>query len=209
MKNKFAERMKLLRKQHGLSQKSVAKSLGISQALLSHYEKGIRECGLDFLIKAAQVYGVSTDYLLGVSDNTCGNDEITKKLLGKDKLLKGRNEVLQAINILYAIVATIENSKIHNDFNNILYSFVYYVLRVLQACLSDKEDELFKIPTCKCTEVFRYLEVASLTSIIKKLDEKSNKNLINGVYLSKEFPSCLKSLTNIIETVENYILKQH
>ena len=54
-----------LRKERGLSQKDAAAKLGVSQALLSHYEKGIRECGQSFLIRAADFYGVTCDYLLG------------------------------------------------------------------------------------------------------------------------------------------------
>jgi hypothetical protein len=54
-----------LRKKKGVSQKQAALDLGISQALLSHYEKGIRECGLDFLITLSNYYDVSTDTLLG------------------------------------------------------------------------------------------------------------------------------------------------
>ncbi|MBR6785487.1 MAG: helix-turn-helix transcriptional regulator [Clostridia bacterium] len=54
-----------LRKEKGLSQKEAAAKLGVSQALLSHYEKGIRECGQNFLIKVADFYGVTCDYLLG------------------------------------------------------------------------------------------------------------------------------------------------
>ena len=58
----------MLRKEKNITQKSAAGALGVSQALLSHYEKGIRECNLDFVTKAAQYYGVSTDYLLGVTE---------------------------------------------------------------------------------------------------------------------------------------------
>ena len=54
-----------LRKERGLSQKEAAAKLGVSQALLSHYEKGIRECGQSFLIKVADFYSVTCDYLLG------------------------------------------------------------------------------------------------------------------------------------------------
>ena len=65
MNNDFPRIITFLRKERGLSQKQVATDLEISQALLSHYEKGIRECGLDFLIKMAEYYEVSCDYLLG------------------------------------------------------------------------------------------------------------------------------------------------
>ncbi len=55
-----------------MSQKEAALSLGISQALLSHYEKGVRECGLDFVLKCADFYGVTTDYLLGRQNSKYG-----------------------------------------------------------------------------------------------------------------------------------------
>lgn len=67
MNTDFPRILSLLRKERGLSQKQVASDLNISQALLSHYEKGIRECGLDFLVNAANYYHVSCDYMLGRS----------------------------------------------------------------------------------------------------------------------------------------------
>ena len=72
--SKFAQVLSRLRKERGISQKRAATDLGISQALLSHYEKGIRECGLDFVIKCSKYYGVTTDYLLGVSESRTGLD---------------------------------------------------------------------------------------------------------------------------------------
>lgn len=65
MVNVFAKRLTELRRKKGITQKQAALSLGISQALLSHYENGVRECGLDFLVKAASFYDVTCDYLLG------------------------------------------------------------------------------------------------------------------------------------------------
>ena len=52
----FPRIITFLRKERGLSQKQVAADLGISQALLSHYEKGLRECKLDFLICVECIY---------------------------------------------------------------------------------------------------------------------------------------------------------
>ena len=65
MNASFPRVLALLRAERRISQKKAAADLGISQALLSHYEKGIRECGLDFVVRAAQYYNVSCDYLLG------------------------------------------------------------------------------------------------------------------------------------------------
>ncbi len=61
----FPSVLSSLRKLKGVSQREAAGALGISQALLSHYENGVREPGLDFLCKACSYYGVSADYLLG------------------------------------------------------------------------------------------------------------------------------------------------
>ena len=55
----------MLRREQGLSQRKVAGDLGISQALLSHYENGIREPGLGFVTRVCDYYHVSADYLLG------------------------------------------------------------------------------------------------------------------------------------------------
>lgn len=77
MEKSFPVILSELRKERGLSQKDAASSLGISQALLSHYEKGIRECGHSFLIKAADYYGVTCDYLLGRSADRTGSSRLS------------------------------------------------------------------------------------------------------------------------------------
>jgi len=74
----FSKNLRKLREDKKISQKSAAASLGISQALLSHYEKGIRECGLNFLARAAKFYEVSSDYMLGIADNTNINEDETE-----------------------------------------------------------------------------------------------------------------------------------
>ena len=61
----FSTVLSTLRRSRGLSQRSAAADLGISQALLSHYENGAREPGLAFVCKACDYYGVSADYMLG------------------------------------------------------------------------------------------------------------------------------------------------
>ena len=63
----FSRTLSLLRRERGVSQRVAAKDLGISQALLSHYENGAREPGLAFVRKACDYYHVSADFLLGRS----------------------------------------------------------------------------------------------------------------------------------------------
>lgn len=61
----FSRVLSLLRQEKGVSQRTAASALGVSQALLSHYENGVREPGLAFVAKACDYYHVSADYLLG------------------------------------------------------------------------------------------------------------------------------------------------
>ena len=66
----FSQTMSELRRGRGLSQRAAAAALGISQALLSHYENGAREPGLAFVCRACDYYGVTADYLLGRTDTS-------------------------------------------------------------------------------------------------------------------------------------------
>ena len=65
MPRKFCVILSELRHARGLSQREVAEALHISQPLLSHYEKGVREPGLEFVSRACDFYGVTADYMLG------------------------------------------------------------------------------------------------------------------------------------------------
>lgn len=67
MASDFSRTLALLRREKKISQRTAAGDLGVSQALLSHYENGLREPGLSFVVRAADYYGVSCDYLLGRS----------------------------------------------------------------------------------------------------------------------------------------------
>ncbi len=68
MDRSFPQTLSALRREKKISQRAAAAELGISQALLSHYENGAREPGLGFVCRACEFYGVSADYLLGRSD---------------------------------------------------------------------------------------------------------------------------------------------
>ncbi|GIN89116.1 hypothetical protein J22TS1_01670 [Siminovitchia terrae] len=64
----LAQRLKELREEHGYLQKFVADKLGIRSNTLSGYENGTRSPDPDMLIALSDLYYVTTDYLLGKSD---------------------------------------------------------------------------------------------------------------------------------------------
>ena len=86
MARSFSETMSELRRERALSQRTAAADLHISQALLSHYENGAREPGLGFVCRASKYYGVSADYLLGLTERrTPGID--TAEQRGQTRLI--------------------------------------------------------------------------------------------------------------------------
>ena len=80
MDRSFSQTLSALRRQRNLSQRTAAADLGISQALLSHYENGAREPGLSFVCRACDYYGVSADYLLGRTDQPMAPSEQLRRL---------------------------------------------------------------------------------------------------------------------------------
>lgn len=65
----FNERLKQLRLNYYLNQSELAKRAGISKSLVSAYENAERYPSLDVLIKLADIFQCSTDYLLGLDSN--------------------------------------------------------------------------------------------------------------------------------------------
>ena len=64
----FFERLRLLRKELGMSQSDVGEFLGIVQTVYSRYERGQNTIPLELLLKLCDLYGVSADYILGRSN---------------------------------------------------------------------------------------------------------------------------------------------
>ena len=62
-------RLKEIRKSKGISQLKLAMDLNTNQNTISRYETGEREPGIDELIKIADYFNVSVDYLIGRTDN--------------------------------------------------------------------------------------------------------------------------------------------
>ena len=66
--SQYFERLAALKKYHHYSQQQIADALGISLRAYQYYEYGEREPTVSTIIALAKFYGVSTDYLLGLTD---------------------------------------------------------------------------------------------------------------------------------------------
>lgn len=63
------QRIRDLREDRDLKQRQIADYLNCSQQVYSNYELGQRDIPTDILIKLSDFYGVSVDYLLGLTSN--------------------------------------------------------------------------------------------------------------------------------------------
>ena len=65
----YYRRIREMREDHDLTQQAVADRLGMKQPQYFRYEQGYRDIPTDILIRLAELYGTSVDYLLGRTDN--------------------------------------------------------------------------------------------------------------------------------------------
>lgn len=185
MSSEFAARISALRKEKNITQKAAADALGISQALLSHYEKGIRECNLSFIVKVASYYEVTTDYLLGYSDSRYGSDiSLEDDELESDSQLK---PVTIMRSLLYLLNKAQESQSGINYFNDYFsLSIIKYLENVnkksnyptgttdfIQNMLEPSQNPLFEKPTYLGTVSNHADEV--IEEILKKIKMPSKQ----------------------------------
>lgn len=155
----FPRVISLLRREQKLTQKQVAADLGISQALLSHYEKGIRECGLDFVVKVADYYSVSCDYLLGRSPERNGSlltaDELpAPEDLGKEnavgsiglQVMLNKKLVSNSLYLLFDLAAKTKNRLFISQLSSFLMLAIYRMFRVVYSGSSKNSPAMFSVP---------------------------------------------------------------
>lgn len=65
----FGVILRKMRKDRGMTQSELGAKIGLPKAVISKYETGLGYPSFDVLIRIAQFFGVSTDYMLGVAGN--------------------------------------------------------------------------------------------------------------------------------------------
>ena len=78
MKSTFGERLRLLRKERDLQQSQLGELFGLSPSAIGSYERDLREPSYKYLCAFAKYFGVSTDYILGVTDERLTVSEYSK-----------------------------------------------------------------------------------------------------------------------------------
>lgn len=218
----FNRILTLLRKERGLTQKEAAANLGISQALLSHYEKGIRECGLDFVVKAAEYYGVSCDYLLGRSADRSGlvlqvedvpediNDPSDSKFRGSLLPVLSKKLLINSISVLYDFLLRNPSRQLVNEVTNYLNTAVYKMFRAVYSGNPRNQDKLFSIPESLYSGYADASMARSEANLKDMLSAQPSSNepvdtsafQTSGEKITEDYPQLASSLFNLIQQAE-------
>ena len=152
MNSDFPRIIALQRKERQISQKQAAADLGISQALLSHYEKGIRECGLDFLVKIADYYNVSCDYLLGRTPEPEGrtltiedipDDDGNNTMPSPEVVAFNRKIINNSISLLFSLAQKADSITLIKEISSYLMLNVYKLFRIVYNANPHNDQKLF------------------------------------------------------------------
>lgn len=223
MDSSFPRILSLLRKEKGISQKNAAKELGVSQSLLSHYEKGIRECGLLFVLKAAEYYDVSCDYLLGKSPEKKGTtisiedlkEEPNEEKKGNSntfKILYKKKILFCSLNILIDFLSKTKSSKLIEEIFSFLYLAVYRMFRIIFKINKNNNNQMFSIDNLNSNQLASASMLKSEANAncsalteFKNKEESLENLLINSKTLEKQYPQNYNALLNLIKSCETTI----
>ena len=121
----FCERLKDLRKDHGYDQKYMGERLNISASAYGYYEQGRNEPSLETLRELAQILKVSTDFLLGLSNNE--NHPIYYSVSENLSLTEKELNVVQAMKKISLLEKMSENPIDNTKRLNIIWNLIHDV----------------------------------------------------------------------------------
>ncbi|AEY66363.1 helix-turn-helix transcriptional regulator [Clostridium sp. BNL1100] len=195
----FHERLKLLRDESGKTQAEIAAALGLTPQALSYYFNG-REPGYDLLARLAKHFNVSTDYLLGISENR-NNAEVIKtnglffklfKMLDANEDMK-ENMFNIVKNMNSSIFSYAEKNYINNNFTDLLFLYNIALVNLIniKPNLKSAEESYAKL---SLDSAFNFVQIvtrgtlsdtiASINSLINDMcnvldaDEKAERPII-------------------------------
>lgn len=217
MTTDFSRCLALLRREKGVSQRAAAKELGISQALLSHYENGAREPGLAFVKKACDYYNVSADFMLGRTLSRDGTTILDADTLfdaseEKDNVLRGsimatlaKKLLVNSVSMLFDLLSKTDDRSAIKAATEFLSTAIYKMFRHLYRASGTNNEEIFSVPAGQfaagvSTADMVYSEVDYVDALIAHNKEKGPFPAMNHAALSEGYPGSYQSLLQIIHT---------
>jgi len=221
MNDNFPRLLSLLRSERGISQKEVSGKLGVSQAVLSHYENGAREPGLDFVVKAADYYSVSADFLLGRTmsrdDHAISLGDLEKASETEDNVLKGsvlltlnKRLIMASISLIFDILSKSAGSEVISNISDYFKITIYKVFRFLYGVNTKNMEGFFKTPDYSWENISdAQLKVceAKYKDLMVRPEEREKIPEMTNEYLSKNHSTMLSALLNVLHSVSKMFEK--
>ena len=214
--SEFSRTLSLLRQERGVSQRTAASDLGISQALLSHYENGIREPGLSFVVKACDYYHVSADFILGRTlsrDGSMLSSEEVLEAAEPGNILQGsvlatlQSKLLAgAVGVLFGLLGKLGDKTAINAAAAYLGGAVYQLYRHLYRAAGANEA-YFALDPAACTmgtadADMKLEEVRYARALRAQAAKKAEFPDLSPEALTSNYPGRCQSLTQVLSTAD-------
>ena len=219
MASEFARTLSLLRQERGVSQRTAAKDLGISQALMSHYENGIREPGLAFVVRACEYYNVSADFILGRTLSREGNMLTEQDILNAAEpgniLQGGVLATLQskliggAVGVLFGLLGKLGDKAAINAAGAYLSDAVYQLYRHFYHAAGANESYFslgrgdFEMGLAEAD--MKLTEQKYLRAVSAHAREKKPFPDLSPAALANDYPGRNQSLTQVLTTADKRV----
>ncbi|GHU88628.1 hypothetical protein FACS1894202_05100 [Clostridia bacterium] len=222
MSVEIARSLKLLRKEKAVSQRQAAAALDISQALLSHYENGAREPGLEFVCRACDYYEVSADYLIGRTMIRDGSglqpDSLYDAAADKGNRLRGsaaalvcKKFLVNSISLLFDLLGRVGHKGLIAAVMRYLSAAIYKAFRLLYGACGRNAGQFFSVPEhLYSAAADAELSAAELNIIAVLSDEKDRPELpeLSHAALEDAYPLLTQSLLHVLHETGDNIKKR-
>lgn len=211
----FPRTLSLLRREKGVSQKEAAEALGVSQALLSHYERGLREPGLRFVALAADYYNVSADFLLGRSASRDGGDvdpnEFFDASESNDNRVRGSmvamfsKKILQnALTLVFDLVGKTNDSALVAESYSILSVAIYRMFREVYERSGSEPGKFFALDEREARTLIDARLALAEQGYETSLDRREHLlEPLSHDAIKEGYPQLAQSLFSLIHAVES------
>lgn len=215
----FSRILSLLRQEKGISQRKAAAALGISQALLSHYENGIREPGLHFVAKACDYYHVSADYLLGRTLNRNGAIIEAEELLDASEVkedLKGsilaklqKKLVVNSVSVFFDLLSQVGSKEAVAQAGAYLGDALYQLYRPFYRAAGGNESFFSTSPASFDLDVLSADMTMARILYAKALDAyRGGFPSVDSQSLDAAYQSLAQSLAQILHEADERVKKR-
>ena len=217
MQSSFPRTLSLLRREKGISQKEAARNLGISQALLSHYENGVREPGLAFVAAAADFNGVSADFLLGRTmspDGTAINvDELyddtetrqNKLKAGGAAALMAKKLTVNSIGVLFDLAGRSGDRDLIRELYSVLSFAVYKLFRTLYRRSGTSPEKFFSVADAAAGDAADAAAKLAEMRFRRRASACESLPPLSHDTLARDYPLLFQSLLSLLHASEKEI----